>query len=85
VLERAYRNKKLTDEQKRRNKMLSRARYIIERFFGIAKLHYGMSKARYLGLARNKMRMAMICVAQNIKRGVSLQREIDQMRESYAY
>ena len=85
VLERAYRNKKLTDEQKRRNKILSRTRYIIERFFGIAKLHYGMAKARYLGLARNKMRVAMICMAQNIKRGVSLQREIDQMRESYAY
>jgi IS5 family transposase len=60
VLERAYRNKKLNDEQKQRNKMLSRTRYIIERFFGIAKLHYGMAKASYLGLARNKMRVAMI-------------------------
>jgi IS5 family transposase len=85
VLERAYRNKKLTDEQKQRNKMLSRTRYIIERFFGIAKLHYGMTKARYVGLARNKMRVAMICMAQNIKRGVSLQREIDRTQESYAY
>lgn len=85
VLERAYRNKKLTDEQKQRNKMLSRTRYIIERFFGIAKLHYGMTKARYLGLARNKMRVAMICMAQNIKRGVSLQREIDREQESYAH
>lgn len=65
--------------------MLSRTRYIIERFFGIAKLHYGMSKARYVGLARNKIRMAMICMAQNIKRGVSLRREIDRAQESYAY
>lgn len=85
VLERAYRNKPLTHEQKQRNKMLSRTRYIIERFFGIAKLHYGMTKARYVGLARNKMRVAMICMAQNIKRGVSLQREIDRAQESYAH
>lgn len=83
VLERAYRNKKLTDKQRQRNKMLSRTRYIVERFFGIAKLHYGMAKARYLGLARNKMRVAIICMAHNIKRGVSLQREINQLQESY--
>lgn len=85
VLERAYRKKKLTDSQKQRNKILSRTRYIIERFFGIAKLHYGMAKARYLGLSRNKIRVAIICMAQNIKRGASLQREILQAQESYAY
>lgn len=76
--------KKLTVQGKLRNKMLSRIRYIIERFFGITKLHYGMAKARYLGLSRNKMRVAMICMASNIKRGVNLQREINQTQESYA-
>lgn len=85
VLERAYRNKKLTAAQKYRNKILSRTRYIVERFFGVVKLHYGMAKARYLGLARNKMRVAMICIAHNIKRGVSLQLEIDRMQDSYAH
>lgn len=84
VLNRAYRNKPLTEKQKQRNKMLSRTRYIVERFFGIAKLHYGMAKARYLGLVRNKMRVAIICMASNIKRGANLQREIDRMQESYA-
>ena len=85
VLSRAYRNKKLTDEQKHRNNIISRTRYIVERFFGIAKLHYGMSKARYVGLMRNKMRVAIMCMAHNIKRGVSLQLEIDGAQESYAY
>lgn len=84
VLSRAYRNKPLTDAQKQRNKMLSKIRYIIERFFGISKLHYGMAQARYLGLARNKMRVAMLCMANNMKRGVSLQKEIDRLQESYA-
>lgn len=84
VLARAYRNKKLTKKQKQRNRMLSRIRCIVERFFGVAKLHYGMDKARYLGLARNTMRVAFICMAHNIKRGVSLQREIQHFQESYA-
>lgn len=84
VLSRAYRNTPLTDEQKQRNRLLSRTRYIVERFFGVAKLHYGMGKARYLGLKRNKMRVVIICIAHNLKRGASLQREIDQLQESYA-
>ena len=83
VLNRAYRNKKLTAAEKLRNKMLSKTRYIVERFFGIAKLHYGMAKARYLGLARNTMRVALIGMANNLKRGVALQREIDQLQDSF--
>lgn len=82
--EKVFRNTPLTDEQKQRNKILSRTRYIIERFFGVTKLHYGMGKARYLGLTRNKMRVAIICIAHNIKRGMFLQREIEQVQESYA-
>lgn len=85
VLERAYRNTPLTNEQKKRNKLLSRTRYIVERFFGVTKLHYGMGKARYLGLRRNKMRVLLICLAHNIKRGLFLQREIEQVQDSYAY
>jgi len=84
VLDRAYRNKPLTAEQKQRNRGLSRIRCVVERVFGVMKLHYGMGKARYLGLARNKMRVAFMCMAYNIKRGVSLQREIENLQESYA-
>lgn len=84
VLERAYRNKPLTPEQKLRNKNKSRIRSIVERGFGILKLHYGMAQARYLGKARNQMRLNVMCVAYNIKRGVSLQREMQLMQESCA-
>ena len=83
MLNRAYRDKKLTDEQKQRNRMLSRTRYIVERFFNVAMLHYGMGKAGYLGLKRNKMRVAIICIAHHIKRGMFLQRETE--KTSYAY
>jgi transposase, IS5 family len=83
VMHRAYRNKPLTEKEKQRNKRLSKTRYIVERFFGITKFHYGMAKARYLGLARNKTRVALMCMASNLKRAVNLQREIDRMQENY--
>ncbi|MDQ7073872.1 MAG: IS5 family transposase [Gammaproteobacteria bacterium] len=40
--------------------------------FGVLKLHYGMAKARYLGLSRNRTRFELMCVAHNIKRGLSV-------------
>lgn len=82
VLERAYRNKPLTDQQKASNKVKSRIRSSVERVFGILKLHYGMAQARYLGKARNQMRFGMICLAYNLKRGVNLQKEIQGLQES---
>jgi IS5 family transposase len=76
VLERAFRNKALTYIQKRTNRMHSGVRSIVERVFGVLKLHYGMSKARYLGLSRNKARYGLMSLAYNIKRGVSIQRTL---------
>lgn len=84
VLERAYRNKPLTPKQKLQNSIKSKIRSIVERVFGVMKLHQGMAQARYLGKARNKMRFILMCVAHNIKRGVNLQKEIQLTQESYA-
>lgn len=76
VLERAYRNKPLTGSQKQTNRINSGVRSIVERVFGVLKLHYGMSKARYSGLSRNKARFGLMSLAYNIKRGVSIQRSL---------
>ena len=73
VLERAYRNKPLTEAQKQLNQMNSGVRCTVERVFGILKLHYGMAKARYLGQVRNRARFGLLCLAYNMKRGVSIQ------------
>ena len=72
VLNRAYRNRPLTKEQKKQNRINSETRSIVERVFGVLKLHYGMSKARYLGLARNRARIGMTFFAHNLKRGGSI-------------
>ena len=71
---RAYRNKPLSRADKQFNRLHSGTRSIVERVFGVLKQHYGMGKARYLGLARNRTRFELMCVAYNLKRGASIQR-----------
>ena len=72
IIKRAYRNKPLTSQDKQFNRLHSGTRSTVERVFGVLKLHYGMAKARYMGLARNRTRFELMCVAHNIKRGLSI-------------
>jgi len=76
---RAYRNRPLNRDQKRLNRIHSGVRSTVERIFGVLKLHYGMGKARYLGLTRNRVRLGLMCLAYNLKRGVNIQREMCKM------
>jgi IS5 family transposase len=72
IIKRAYRNKPLTKQDKQFNQLHSGVRCTVERVFGVLKLHYGMAKARYIGLNRNRTRFELMCVAHNIKRGLSI-------------
>lgn len=74
ILERAYRNKPLNNNQKKENRLNSGVRCIVERVFGVLKLHYNMGQACYLGLARNATSLGLICMAYNLKRGLAIQR-----------
>ena len=56
VTKRAYRNRPLTAEDRLFNRIHSGVRSTVERVFGVLKLHYGMAKARYLGIKRNRTR-----------------------------
>ena len=82
ILERAYHNKPLTDAQKQRNRQHSGIRSIVERVFGVLKLHYGMGQARYLGLARNFTRFGLMCIAYNLKRGAAIRRDLQNIQQS---
>ena len=82
VLHRAYRNKPLTKQQKQDNKQRSSIRYIVERTFGLLKLHHGLGKARYLGLERNKARAQLITMSHNLKTGMNI---FKQMRDLQDY
>jgi hypothetical protein len=54
------------------NQLHIKPRSIVERVFSVLKLHYGMTKARYVGLSRNCARFELMCVVHNIKRGLSI-------------
>lgn len=73
VIKRAYRNKPLDKKSKQFNRIHSGVRCTVERVFGVLKQHYGMAKARYLGIDRNRTRFELMCVAHNLKRGLSIQ------------
>jgi len=74
VIRRAYRNRPLSPADRRFNRLHSGVRSTVERVFGVLKQHYGMAKARYLGVGRNRTRFGLMCVAHNLKRGLSIKR-----------
>lgn len=76
ILHKAKRNQPLSDRQKHQNRQWSSVRSTVERVFGILKQHYGIAKARYLGLQRNQTRFMLAAMAYNIKRGVAVQAEM---------
>ena len=76
ILNKAKRNQPLNGQQKHQNRQWSGIRSTVERVFGILKQHYGIAKARYLGLKRNQARFMLAAMAYNIKRGVAVQAEI---------
>lgn len=76
IIKRAYRNRPLDDQATRFNRRHSGVRCTVERVFGVLKQHYAMGKARYLGLGRNRTRFEIMCVAHNIKRGLSIQNSL---------
>jgi transposase, IS5 family len=73
ILHKAKRNQPLSDRQ---NRQWSSVRCTVERVFGVLKQHYGIGKARYLGLKRNQTRFMLAAMAYNIKRGVAVQAEV---------
>lgn len=81
VSHRAYRNKPLTKQQKQENKQRSSIRYIVERTFGLLKLHHGLGKARYLGLARNKARALLISMSHNLKTGMNIFKQMRNLQD----
>ena len=84
VVERAYRNTPLTPEQKKKNQRNSGTRCTVERVFGVLKLHYGMGQARYLGLARNRIRFGVMCLAYNLRRGANIKKSCEASHYSCA-
>ena len=72
IMNRAYRNKPLTERERKRNKLISKKRYVVERVFGTLKQHYGMARASYLGTLKVQGELLLSSLAYNLKRALFL-------------
>jgi IS5 family transposase len=61
-----YRYRKLTDEDRARNRTKSRVRAKVEHQFGIIKRQFGFTKVRYRGLEKNAQRFFVACALSNL-------------------
>jgi IS5 family transposase len=74
IIERAYRNNPLTDEQKASNNLKSKVRCRIEHIFGAQKMRMGNEILRTIGIIRAKFQIGMRNLVYNMSRLVSLKR-----------
>jgi IS5 family transposase len=74
IIERAYRNKPLTAEQKESNRLKSKIRARIEHIFGAQKMRMGNEILRTVGMIRAKFQIGIRNLVYNMSRVVSLKR-----------
>ena len=87
IQRRAARQRPLTPEQKAANKQYGMIRSRVERVFAQLKLHHGVAKARYLGIARNRVRFALCSICHNLKcaRGIMYEMQKYDKQPQAAY
>jgi IS5 family transposase len=68
ILIKGTRKRKLCGIEKMCNKILSKLRCPVERIFGTMKRSYRYSRARYLGLRKNKLQLTLTSMAYNLRR-----------------
>jgi IS5 family transposase len=72
LMYKAARNRPLKNWQVWFNKAVSPIRSGVERGFATMKRHYGFTRVRYLGLARNACALNLMCTAINLRRALVL-------------
>jgi IS5 family transposase len=61
-----YKNRPLSDEEKRKNRHKSKVRTKVEHPFGVMKRRFGFAKVRYRGLAKNAHHLFVSCALVNL-------------------
>ena len=81
-----YRYRKLTDEDRAKNRTKSRVRAKVEHQFGIIKRQFGFNKVRYRGLEKNAQRLFVVCALSNLVMAKKqlLKRQRAKLQPSYA-
>jgi IS5 family transposase len=73
IINRPWRYRPISAQQKKRNKFFSRVRRAVERVIGTLKRHYGMERCRYLGRRRNLNHFWLKGICYNLKKMLVLQ------------
>lgn len=68
IMNRAFRNRPLTEEERIQNKEISKIRYKVERAFGSMRRWFGAGTARYIGLDKMHTQHLMEAMAYNLYR-----------------
>jgi IS5 family transposase len=73
IINRPWRYRAITAQQKRRNKFYSRVRRAVERVIGTLKCRYGLARCRYLGRRRNLNHLWLKGICYNLRKMLVLQ------------
>jgi IS5 family transposase len=73
IINRPWRYRAITAQQKRRNKFYSRVRRAVERVIGTLKCRYGLARCRYLGWRRNLNHLWLKGICYNLRKMLVLQ------------
>jgi IS5 family transposase len=73
IINRPWRYRPISAQQKKRNKFYSRVRRAVERVIGTLKRHYAMERCRYLGRLRNHNHFWLKGMCYNLKKMLVLQ------------
>ena len=65
ILHKAVRRRSLRQSQKRSDKLISKQCFRVEQCFGTMKRLFGLHRARYFGVAKNRAQMVMAAISQN--------------------
>jgi len=73
IINRPWRYRPISAQQKKRNKFFSRVRRAVERVIGTLKCRYGLERCRYLGKVRNHNHLWLKGMCYNLKKMLVLQ------------
>jgi IS5 family transposase len=68
IMHKGYKNRPLTDWQKKYNRLISKKRWVVERTFGGMRRWFGCGIARYVGLAKTHTQHLLEAIAYNLYR-----------------
>ena len=72
ILDKSFRNRPLSERQKRGNRRKSCIRNRVERVFAHLKKWYGYTKVRYVTYGRNRFQFLFLCMVYNVRRTLVL-------------